>query len=88
MVLFRGSFEKVVNKNPLSPYPYMTMSDFCRARGDFAASKLFTLKALELDPSSSALHMRLYRVERSEGNLSAAKEYLNKAETLLTIDER
>ncbi|MBR2440299.1 MAG: O-antigen ligase family protein [Lentisphaeria bacterium] len=84
----QSSFETVMNKNPSSPYPYMTMSDFCRARGDFAASKLFTLKALELDPSSSALHMRLYRVERSEGNLSAAKEYLNKAISLFPMNPK
>lgn len=82
----QSAFEEANRKNPSSPYPYMAMSDFVRSRGDFAASKLFTLKALELDPFSTSLFMRLYRMELLEGNIHAAGEYLKKAIELFPMN--
>lgn len=82
----QDAFLKATRKNPASPYPYLTMSDFCGARGDLVSAELFTEKALELDPSSSALYMRLYRMKSREGNFEAARNYLNKAIELFPMN--
>ncbi len=73
------AFENAVRKNPDSPYPYLTMSDFYSSRGDVYGALDMSLKALEKEPESAALNMRVFRIMRHMGKKEEAMPYLNRA---------
>ena len=84
----QAAFEVARNKNPESPFPYLTLSDFCMARGDISAAKMLTQKACELDPESAAFHMRLYRFYHNEKDEEQAKYHLSRAIELFPMNPK
>ena len=78
-VRVQDAFDEVLKKNLKSPYPYMTMSDFCMARGDVSTAKTMVQKALELDPESAAFNVRMYRILFYEQNYEEAAIYRKRA---------
>ena len=83
----QAAFDDVVKKNPDSPYPYMTMSDFYMARGDVSSSKAMVQKALEIDPYSSSFNVRMYRILFHEKNYNDASVYRKRAIELFPMNQ-
>ena len=82
------AFSETVEKNPSSPYPYMTVSDFWMVRGDIESSKVMVLKALELDPDSAAFNMRMYRILYAQKKFDDAAVYQARAVELFPMNHK
>ena len=86
-VKVQNAFDEVLKKNPASPYPYLTMSDFYMVRGDVFASKTMVGKALEKDPCSAAFNVRMYRILFHEQNYDEAAVYRKRAIELFPMNQ-
>jgi hypothetical protein len=84
----QNAFNEAMKKKPDSPYPYLAVSDFYMAHGDFFASKAMSQKALELDPCSASLNLRMYRILFREQKYDDAAVYLKKTIDLFPMNPK
>lgn len=79
-------FEKARNFKPDSPFPYLSVSDFAAAKGDFGTALSMTRKAAELDPFSSGYQQRLYKMLKYIGQEKEAEIHLRRAAELFPMN--
>ena len=82
----QNAFEAARKKNPDSPYPYLSFSDFLAARGETETALQLTRKAVELDPENSGFRVRLYRMLKLYGYQEEALQHLRRAADLFPMN--
>ena len=80
------ALECAVRKNPSSPFPNLSASDFYLARGEKDQAEKMIREAIRKDPCSAAYWMRLYRFLRMEYRFSEAETALERAISLFPMN--